>query len=324
MSLRVADITDLGIAKQVATLALAENERLYARLAALTKQLAELEGKKSPEQQELELLRIKEQMMALQRRTHGASSERRPRDSDAAPAKAEPPSGPREQKKLPLEEHVHELALGERCCATCGCEMVEWNGQHEEAEEVDVVRRVFVLRKHIRKKYRCRCGASPKLAPGPLRLPGGGRYALDFAIEVAVSKWLDHAPLERQVRVMRREGLDIDSSRLWEQTERLARVLGPTAEAIRAYVVEASLVHADETPWYMLKKGRQKQWLWSISRSDAAFYRIDPSRGHRVVLELLDGFEGVLVVDGYAAYGAAAKVLGGRVRIATCWSHAAR
>ncbi|MDB4987631.1 MAG: hypothetical protein JWN04_2809, partial [Myxococcaceae bacterium] len=54
----------------------------------------------------------------------------------------------REQRKLPLEEHVHELAPGERCCASCGREMVEWNGEHEEVEEVDVVRRLFVLKKH--------------------------------------------------------------------------------------------------------------------------------------------------------------------------------
>jgi hypothetical protein len=50
---------------------------------------------------------------------------------------------------------------------------------------------------------------------------------------------------------MRREGLEIDSSTLWEQTERLARVLGSTADAVRAYVVTAPVVHADETPWYM-------------------------------------------------------------------------
>ena len=172
-----------------------------------------------------------------------------------------------------------------------------------------MVRREFVLKKHVRMKYRCRCGASPKIAPGPLRLPGGGRYALDCAIEVAVSKHVDHMPLERQVRIMRREGLDIDSSTLWEQADRLARVLEPTTEAIRQYVVQAPVVHADETPWYMLKKGRQKQWSWSISRSDAAYYRIDPSRGHQVVVALLQGFEGVLVVDGYAAYGTSARAL---------------
>ncbi|MDB4988300.1 MAG: hypothetical protein JWN04_3478 [Myxococcaceae bacterium] len=155
-------------------------------------------------------------------------------------------------------------------------------------------------------------------------MPGGGSYSLDFAIEVAVAKYLDHTPLERQVRIMRREGLDIDSSTLWEQCERLARMLGLTAAAIRQYVVQAWVVHADETPWYMLKNGRQKRWMWSISRYDAAFYRIDPSRGHQVIVELLDGFEGLLVVDGYQAYGTAARALGGRIRLALCWAHARR
>jgi hypothetical protein len=90
MSLRVADITDLGVAKQVATLALAENERLYTRLEELTKQLAALKGTKAPEQLELELLRIREQMMALQRRAFAASSEKRPRDSETRDGKGKP------------------------------------------------------------------------------------------------------------------------------------------------------------------------------------------------------------------------------------------
>ncbi len=77
MSLRVADITDLDVAKQVATLALAENERFYARLEALSEQLAALSDAKAPEQLELELVRIDKQMIALQRRTFGASREKR-------------------------------------------------------------------------------------------------------------------------------------------------------------------------------------------------------------------------------------------------------
>jgi len=102
-------------------------------------------------------------------------------------------------------------------------------------------------------KYRCACGAGPGTLAGPPSLPGGGRHALDFAIEVEVSKWSDHAPLQQQVRIMRREGLDVDSSTLWEQAERIARVLGPTYEAMRGHVVAGDVVHGDETPWYMLK-----------------------------------------------------------------------
>ena len=39
-------------------------------------------------------------------------------------------------------------------------------------------------------------------ASGPLKLIAGGRYSLDFAVHVAVQKYGDHLPLERQVEVM--------------------------------------------------------------------------------------------------------------------------
>lgn len=326
--LGIDDIDGLkeDVAKQVAKLTLAENQRLYARLEALARENAELKGEGGDKQLELELLRLKEQMAALQRQLYGASSERRPRDKDgdAPSSPPEPPSGPRAQRDLPIEEHVHALGPDDRCCDTCGREMLEWQGQEEQTEEVDVVQRLFVLRRDVRKKYRCQCGAAPKRAVGPLRLPGGGRYSLNFAIEVAVGKWSDHMPLERQVRTMRREGLDVDSSTLWEQVERLARVLGQTYEAVRGFLVTQGVLHADETPWYMLKKGRQKHWVWSIGARDAVFFRVDPSRGHQVVVKMLDGFEGVLVVDGYKAYETASKALAGKVETAICWSHARR
>ncbi|MDB4990411.1 MAG: hypothetical protein JWN04_5589, partial [Myxococcaceae bacterium] len=65
-------------------------------------------------------------------------------------------------------------------------------------------------------------------------------------------------------------------------------------------------------------------WPLRFLTSDIAFYRIDPSRGHQVIVELLDGFEGLLVVDGYQPYATEARVLGGRIRLALCWAHARR
>ena len=43
----------------------------------------------------------------------------------------------------------------------------------------------------------------------------GGRYAPEFAVGVAVAKYADHLPLERQVRMMAREGLIVESQTLW-------------------------------------------------------------------------------------------------------------
>jgi transposase len=325
--LRIDDIEDLGLARQVAQLLEKENARLHARLESVLRENASLRGEEGQKQLELELLRLQEQMKALQQRAFGASSERRARDAgDGEKQKPTPPEGVREQKSLALEENTHELSADERLCKKCGKPLAECTGKTEDHEEVDVIERRFVLKKHKRKIYGCECG-SETVAPGPLRLPGGGRYSIDFAIEVAFEKWCAHSPLERQVRIMLGQGLDISSNTLWEQTERLARVLLPTHLLLREYVVSSCLVHADETPWYMLNKGRSKWWVWSISRHDAVFYRVDPSRAHNVIVEMLDGFDGALVSDGYSAYGAALKALGARgitITLSDCWSHARR
>jgi transposase len=326
--LRIDDIQDLDVARQVAQLLEKENARLHARLEALLKENAVLRGGDAQKQLELELMRLQEQMKSLQHQMFGASSERRPRggEGDAQKTKPTPPDGVREQKELAFEETTHELPEAEQRCGTCGKPLSEHSDASEGPEEVDVVERRFVLRKHKLKNYGCDCGAT-KQAPAPLRLPGGGRYSLNFAIEVAFDKWGAHTPLERQVRIMRGEGLDIDSNTLWEQAERLARVLFTTYLALRAYVVTADMLNADETPWYMLNKGRHKWWVWSICRHDAVFYRLDESRSHAVIVEMLKGFAGVLMVDGYEAYGAAKRALakGGKdIKVAICWAHARR
>jgi len=332
VSLRIEDIQDLDVAKQVAQLALAENRRLYKRLEVQAKRIAELSGKDGDRELQLELLQLKESMAVLERRLYGPSSERR--DGQEGPSgqnkssvgekqPPEPPSGPRSQPQLRLLTETHVLEDDALTCPCCGRQRVVWEGQEETVDEIDVVRREFVIRKHVRKKYRCRCGSAPVLAKRPLALPGGGRYSLAFAVEVAVAKYCEHLPLERQVRSMLRDGLNITSSTLWEQIERLARVLTPTYDAIRQHVVGKELVHADETTWRMLKKGSKKWWVWSISGHDAVFYRVDPSRGHQVIVDMLDGFVGTLLVDGYKAYNTAAKVLDS-VELALCWSHARR
>ena len=64
-------------------------------------------------------------------------------------------------------------------------------------------------------------------APAASKLQPGGRYSVEFGVEVALNKYLDHLPLERQVRMMRREGLEIDSQTLWDQLNVLARHLEP-------------------------------------------------------------------------------------------------
>lgn len=324
----IEHISDLDTAKQVALLLEKENARLHKRIAALLRELARARGQDGTRQLELELMKLQEQAAQLQSALFGQSSERRssPRTEPGEPA-AQRGHGPRKQPELPYIEVEHDLDEDDRKCSECGGELGEWEGQYEESEEVTVVERRFVITKHKRKKYRCRCGACVVTAAGPLKLVEGGRYSIDFAIEVATSKYLDHLPLERQSRIMGREGLEIDSQTLWDQLWALSRHLEPSYAALRRELLDRDLLHADETPWPLLgskgAKGSRKWYVWCLAAPDAVYYRLRPSRSAKSGGEVLDGFEGIAVVDGYGAYQTLARASPG-LTLAYCWAHVRR
>jgi transposase len=227
-------------------------------------------------------------------------------------------------------EIVHELAEADQTCRHCGGRLKEMKGQTEDADEIDVVERRFVIVTHQRKKYRCTCNGGIEMAPGSRRLAArpdvrGRRYSPVFAVEVAVNKYLDHLPLERQARVMSREGLTIESQTLWDQLEALATVLQPTYEALRQHVLAAPVIGADET-WWRLMGGsapNTRWWVWSITCEDAVAYTILESRSQEAARQVLNGYRGIIVADGYGAYDALARA-GPGYTLAHCWAHVRR
>ena len=329
--LALSAIRDPETLRQVAVLLERENDTLHAKLQALTAELARLRGDARPAA-ELELEFLKELLAQRERALFGASSEQSPRPAPPPPsAPPVPPRGhgPTAQPTLPTIDVVHELAAADLTCPQCGGTLREMAGQTEDAEEITVVERRFVLLKHRRQKYRCACNGCVDTAPGPLRLAGhpdrrGRRYSPSFAVEVAVNKYLDHLPLERQARVMAREGLTIESQTLWDQIEALATVLQPTYDALRQYVLTAPVVGADET-WWRLLGGPESQrwWAWSVTRDDAVTYTILASRSQEAARQVLDGYHGIVLADGYGAYDALARA-GPGFMLAHCWAHVRR
>jgi hypothetical protein len=70
--------------------------------------------------------------------------------------------------------------------------MCRLEAKFAQADEIDVVERSFRIVRHKREKYRCRCGAAIETALGPDKLIAGGRYSIDFAVDVAIAKFADH------------------------------------------------------------------------------------------------------------------------------------
>ncbi len=90
---------------------------------------------------------------------------------------------------------------------------------------IDVVEVSYRLVQVKQQKYACRCGVCVETAPGPERAVVGGHYSLAFAIKVALDQYLDHIPLARQERMLRRHGLEVTTQTLEDQLDALARQL---------------------------------------------------------------------------------------------------
>jgi transposase len=201
-------------------------------------------------------------------------------------------------------------------------------GQYESSEEVTVVEVQFKIQAHHRQKYRCRCNANVVTAPGPDKLIPGGRYSVEFAAHSATAKFCDHIPLERQCRMMARQGLEVTSQTLWDQQAALAEHLEPTWRELWRLVLQEDLLHVDETGWKMMagkgKTGSEGWTLFGLTCPELAAYHLESSKSTTTARKILSGFAGTLVVDGYAVYPLVAALEEGPIRIAHCWAHADR
>ena len=325
----VDQIEDPAILKQVAALLQKENQRLHERLQFLLREMSVLRGDSSPEQLQLEIQKLQEQMARFQKKLFAESSEKRPGEKNKGSSPDKEPQrghGPREQKLLPIVEEIHELPQNDRQCPACQGELDEMKGQFEESEEVTVVERTFKIVKRRRKKYRCRCNGAVVTAPSPKRLVPGGRYSTEFAVEVAVNKYCDHLPLDRQRRIMEREGLIVDTQTLWDQILVLSQAVKPTYEALREQILASPHIHADETWWRLMEGPSSKRWyVWAVATDKAVHYRTYPNRSAKAAGDLLAGYRGNIMVDGYIAYDSLQRAGPEKKFVLShCWAHVRR
>jgi len=314
---------DPEILRQAALILERENERLVKRALELQREIERLKGS-DPEALVLKLQILEEQLSRSRQEMFGRSSEKLAREAASLPdRKPQKGHGPTPQPELPIVEQVHLLDEADRTCPKCGGDLQVWENQYEESDEITVIERKFHITRHKRQKYRCSCQSCVETAPGPLKLFDGARYSIDFAVDVAVAKYADHSPLERQVKMMEREGLKTTSQSLWDQTHALYQVLNSLGDRIHQAVLSSPVVFADETPWRMLVKKEGGNWyIWGVASDKLACYRAFDSRSKKAAEDLLSGYRGTVVADGYSAYGSLAR--DGPVTLAGCWTHARR
>jgi transposase len=321
---------DPEILRQVAQLQDREIGRLISDNARLREENARLRGQDpAGAQQELELM--KELLAQREQALFGRSSEKRPRPADGvggsagetAPAKAPRRGhGPRPQPSLPVVEELRTLPEDQLACPACGGTLAVMAGQSEDSEEITVVERQFLLKTIKRQKYRCRCNGAVVTAPAPPKLIPGGRYSPELAVHIAVAKYADHLPLERQVAAMARVGLEMTSQTAFDQLWVLHGLLRPSYDALGRRVLGAEVIGGDETRWPLLSGKTSAHYVWGLTSPEVAFYRVAEGRSKEAARVLLGSFSGVLMADGYSVYASLARE--SSFVLAHCWAHVRR
>src|SRR5450755_896134 len=243
-------------------------------------------------------------------------------------------SVPKPRREFPphLPRETQTIAPQQSCCPDCGGELKHLGEDVSEMLEREPVRHKVI--RVVRPKLACaRCDTIVQ-APAPTRPIERGMAGPGLLAHVLVSKYGDHLPLYRQAEIFAREGLELDRTLLAQWVGNVTALLIPLTDALRAHVLAADVVHADDTPLPVLAPGRGKTKtgrLWTYVRDErpaasrdppAVWYRYSPDRKGEHPRAHLLGFHGILQADAYSGY--APLYLSEEIVEASCWAHARR
>lgn len=239
------------------------------------------------------------------------------------PARVLPP-------ELPRVLRVHAPANCQ--CPDCGRQLTRLG--EDSSEQLDYVPGYFQVIRHIRPKLACGSCARIVQMPAPSRPIERGLPTAGLLAQVVAAKYADHCPLYRQEGIYRRSGVELPRAMLASWVAEAAALLAPLVGALERYVMQASKLHADDTPVPVLSPGKgrtQTGRLWAYVRDDrpsgstdppAVVYRYSPDRKAERPGAHLASFTGILQADAYSGFNP--LYAEGRILEAACWAHARR
>jgi transposase len=336
-----------------AALAVAE-----ARAIAAERELTQSRAVISASDDMIRHLRL--EIAKLRREQFGPSSERRARlieqlemqledletdiAADRTKAEAEAPRSVvdaferRRPSRRPFPEHLpRERVVIEAptACTCCGSAKIVKMGE-DTTETLEVVPRQWKVIQTVREKFTCRDCEKISQPPAPFHPTPRGWAGPNLLATILFEKFGQHLPLNRQAERFAKEGVEISLSTLADQVGACAEALAPIHALIRAHVLAAKRLHADDTTVPLLAKGgTTTARLWTYLRDDrpfaggappAALYYFSTDRRMEHPTKHLAGWTGILQADAYGGYnelyGADHKP--SPALSALCWSHARR
>lgn len=305
---------DLKALNKTELLTLVEGEQSI-RLQ-LEKQVEELQKKCEGVQEKI--VEIEGKYVRLKTRLFSPSSEKLPA-SKPKPKKNKKSRGGRSNKprrpserypNLPIQEVTIELETAPDC-DLCGHSMSD-SSMSEVNEFLTVTPKKYHIVRQFRKKYRCTCcHGSIITTPCPPRIVPKSSYSDEMILDAALSKFCDLIPVERYCAMANRSAKsDLPPNSLISLIHKLAQFLVEIySVGLKNEILEAEVVHADETPHRMLEGDEKKNWyLWGFSSAETAYFEYHDSRSGDSASEILSQSKAeFLVTDAYSGYSKALR-----------------
>ncbi len=241
----------------------------------------------------------------------------------------------RGNKKLPPETlpHIrveHDLKEEEKVCS-CGCGLKRIN---EIAScQYDIIPAQFRVIENVRFTYACssNCGAKPVISTLTPQVLPKHQVTPSFLATIAVEKFEDAMPLERQVKKYRqRFGVEFTSTTFSDWMIKASELrLQPLIDKLHTIQMKSNYIQADETTLQVLKEtgktAQQKSYIWLQASTDKypiVLMNYSINRNEQTAESIFKEFTGYLQTDGYAGYNIVAKKE--EVTQLGCWAHARR
>jgi transposase len=233
-------------------------------------------------------------------------------------------------ESLPVNTQVYELSEAERACPCCGLTRKEIGA--EESWQVEYLPGHFERIHHVRKKYVCTScemnGENPSIQAAKKSetaidkgLAGPGLLAY-----IVTSKFSDFLPLYRLEDIFARQGFEISRATQSVWCGDVADLVEPLYQLMADRVRASHVVATDDTIMPMQSKDKvanTRMWVY-VGDEEQPYNVFDftMDRGRDGPKRFLQGYQQVLLADGYAGYNGV--VVGNAITRAGCWAHMKR
>jgi len=250
-----------------------------------------------------------------------------PKDNPAVDPKTKRKQGaqnghkPNLRKPLPPELIDKIVKLELTSCPDCGQKLDLSKTAPKITQQIELVEKPFFVTEYQQLQYwckHCRCYHYVALPPD---VEKAGLFGPNMIALTAYLKGRCHVSYRTLKEYFRDViGVDVSTGFLVKQVKKTSAALKSPYEELEEFLIQQKHLHIDETSF---KKNGKLQWAWCFVAEFFTFFKIDVSRGSKVLHKTLgDDFLGSISSDFFSAYLKYKKET--ETLFQFCWAHLIR